>query len=548
VRLRPLLVLSAIVLVLAAQPAEAARFAVGLVDAGRAADVARRAESISGGSASSLAPMPALVLRARHARGVARIPGVAYVERIRPTRRLAFTPVDPFFSRQWYVAYDRAFDFWPEVPFLPAARVAVIDSGIDLGHPELDEKIVDAKSFVRGPPTDHLGHGTFVAGEIAAALDGHGIVGIAFSAELLIAKVVDKDGTVAPDVEAEAIRWAVDNGADVINLSIGGVRDPTDPERDTFSQLERTAVDYARSNDVVVVAAVGNGDQAPSTPWPYASYPAALPHVIGVGGIDRKGNVPPFSNRDRLYNDIVAPSVEILSTFPRGLTATRPACAEQGYSSCAPFEYSHPEGTSFAAPQVSAAAALLLTLRPDLKPNQVAALLTHTALDAHEGTGCPRCSFGRDALAGWGRLDIAAALQALQTSPLPAGDSLEANDDAGDRAAVLWGRRRRVDATVDYWDDPVDVYRVRLRESERIFVSANGLEAVAAKLVLWKPGTLDVSGRSRELRSQRAVEARHTGPGLHLSYRAPTAGWYFVEVRVVSPASSPYILRLSKLR
>jgi subtilisin family serine protease len=538
-------VLSAIAFALAAQPADAARFAIGLADAGRAESVAKRAETVSGGSVTSLAPMPALILRASHARGVAHIPGVTYVERIRASRRLAFTPVDAFFARQWYVTFDRAFDFWTEVPFLPAVRVAVIDSGIDAGHPELQGKIVEARSFVRGSPVDRLGHGTFVAGEIAAALDGHGIVGIAFSAELLIAKVVDEDGTVAPDVEAEAIRWAVDSGADVINLSIGGLRDPTDPERDTFSELERTAIEYARSNGVVVVAAVGNGDQAPSMPWPYASYPAALPHVIGVGGIDRRGAVPSFSNRDRLYNDIVAPAVDILSTFPRVLTAARPSCVEQGYSSCAPLEYSHPEGTSFAAPQVSAAAALLLTLRPDLEPNQVAALLTHTALDAHEGTGCPRCSFGRDALGGWGRLDITAALQALHAASLPPPDRLEANDNAGDRAATLWGRRQKVAATVDFWDDPIDVYRIWLRRGERIFVSA-GLEAVAAKLMLWKPGTTEVQGSSAAVRSQRAAEALHAGPRLHLSHRAQATGWYYVEVQAVSPASSPYTLRLVK--
>ena len=78
-----------------------------------------------------------------------------------------------------------------------------------------------------------------------------------------------------------------------------------------------------------MVAAVGNADQAPTSPWPYASYPAALPHVMGVSALARDGSVP-FSNRDPIYNDIAAPGEDIVSTFPRQLTNDRPTCDEQG--------------------------------------------------------------------------------------------------------------------------------------------------------------------------------------------------------------------------
>ena len=94
------------------------------------------------------------------------------------------------------------------------------------------------------------------------------------------------------EAEAKAIRWAVDNGARVINMSLGGIRDPLDPERDTYSRLEADAVAYAVSNGVVVVAAVGNSDQAPTSPWKYASYPAALPHVLGVSAMTDTGGDP----------------------------------------------------------------------------------------------------------------------------------------------------------------------------------------------------------------------------------------------------------------
>src|SRR5207244_1545182 len=196
-------------------------------------------------------------------------------------------------------------------------------------------RVVAAKSFVGGSAlTDEQGHGTFVAGEIAAATNnGVGIAGIAFPAKLVIAKVVRGD-EIPLGAETAAIRWAVGQGARVINLSLGGLRDPGDPLRHTVPPVEASAIDYAVAHGVVVVAAVGNGDQAPRTPWPYASYPAALPHVIGVSAYARDGSVPSFSNRDAVFNDLTAPGQDILSTLPRSLTASRPGCVDQGYSDC----------------------------------------------------------------------------------------------------------------------------------------------------------------------------------------------------------------------
>ena len=193
-----------------------------------------------------------------------------------------------------------------------------------------------------------------------------GIAGLAPSAELLIAKVVGPQRSIPVEAEAKAIRWSVANGARVINMSLGGLRDPTDPSRDTYSKLEADAVAFAVSKGVLVVAAVGNGDQAPSQPWPYASWPAALPHVLGVSALSRTGSSPAFSNRDPRFNDIAAPGEEILSTFPLQLTANRPECVDQGYSSCGPEEYRSAEGTSFATPQVTAAAAVLFATSPAL--------------------------------------------------------------------------------------------------------------------------------------------------------------------------------------
>ena len=148
----------------------------------------------------------------------------------------------------------------------------------------------------------------------------------------------------------------------MIRSTLGGTRSPASKRTQSSTRSEEGAV---------LVAAVGNSDEAPQTPWPYASYPAALPHVIGVSALTPTGNVPAFSDRDRIYNDVSAPGQEIYSTLPRVLTSFRPLCQNQGYSDCGPDEFRHAAGTSFAAPQVTAAAALLFALKPTLQPDQV---------------------------------------------------------------------------------------------------------------------------------------------------------------------------------
>jgi hypothetical protein len=460
----------------------------------------------------------------------------------------AFTPNDPLAPRQWYLAATRAFDAWSQPPTtLTPVRVAVIDSGIEADHPEFVGKIVATRSFVGGSAReDRQGHGTFVAGVIAAAANnGQGIAGIAFPAELVIAKVVRGNRAIPLDAEVRAIRWAVDRGARVINLSLGGIRDPHHPRRDTYSPQEAAAIAYAHSKGTVVVAAVGNGDQAPRRPWNYASYPAALPHVIGVSALARDGSIPVFSNRDAVYNDLAAPGQEILSTFPRELTALRPTCANQGYSDCGPLIYRRAEGTSFAAPQVAAAAALLLSVSPELQPDQVATLLTRTAHDVNATNGCERCPLLRDRLSGWGRLDIADAIGAL-AGPLPPPDRYETNDDAGSQAWRVWGRRARLTATIDFWDDQIDVYQVRLRAGERLTATLRGPSRTDTNLVLWKPGTQRVEGLSPRLLQMRAALAATPGPIERISYRARRSGWYFLQVKLATPDMGQYTLRFVK--
>ncbi len=541
-----LAVAAASVAVLAtAAPASAARISVGLApDAPRDAIVAAVAEA-GGTLAEDLGPLDALVFDVPDAAAgmkvVRGLPAVEYAELVKATRRLAFAPNDPLFDRQWYLASVRAFDHWAEHPAHPPVRVAVVDSGIDGRHPEFSGRIAGARSFVASHArVDRAGHGTVVAGQIAAAVDNQrGIAGAGPSVELLVAKVVRPDGGISVLAEARAIRWAVDRGAKVINLSLGGPRDPRNPARDTYSRLEHAAIDYATRRGVLVVAAVGNcgGLRCPER---YASWPAALPHVVGVSALSRDLRVPAFSNRDRVHSDVAAPGVGILSTYPRRLTP--PRCPYRGYTLCAEYRYERsPRGTSFSAPLVSAAAAVLLAERgllglEPLHASQLSAVLARSAIDV----GAP----GRDPASGNGRLDVRTALESLVASP-PPRDYYEANDDAGRRARTLADGVATVEATLDRWDDVRDVYRVRLAAGRRVVFTLDGPSGGNSNLLLWRPGTEHVVGRGVRRADQIATS---TQPGSleQIAFRPRRTGWYYVEARLASVADGPYRLTIER--
>jgi hypothetical protein len=462
-----------------------------------------------------------------------------------PAAAAAYVPNDPLSPKQWYLTEDRIFTAFDVLPRLSPVRIAVLDSGIEQSHPELKGRILDARSFVGGTPVDTDGHGTFVAGEIAAATDnGLGIAGLAPPAtRLLVAKIVRSDGSISPRAEAQAIRWAVRYGARVINLSLGSTRDPLDASLDGFSYAEQRAIGKAVSRGVLVVASVGNGDGAPTAPWLFASYPAALPHVLGVAAYARNGDVPTFSNRDDVFVDLAAPGQDILSLLPRPITSRNPSCSDQGYSSCGPKEYRHAGGTSFAAPQVSAAAAWLFALRPGLHADQVSYLLERSASDATPATGCGDCAVGRDDATGFGRLDLEAAVEALK-GPLPAGDSREPNDDVRMHAAPVYRHSFQTRATLDPWDDPTDVYKIPLARGERLSVRVSAGSGFDVSLVLWKPSVLALAD-ARD--SQRAARSIHpAGAPERISYRARAGGWYYLQVKLVRPVFGAYTVRIAR--
>ncbi|RKF27809.1 type VII secretion-associated serine protease mycosin [Micromonospora globbae] len=263
---------------------------------------------------------------------------------------------------------------WPQQRYAPerlaslttgtGVTVAVVDSGVDREHPQLDGRVLDGTDLLDagGDGTrDCAGHGTGVASIIAAtSRPGVAFRGLAPGARILPVRVSEQqvvDGresgrTVSAAEFARAIRWAVDHGADVLNLSVVLYVD---------SPAVRSAVAYAHAHDVVVVAAAGNLHEA-GDPTPY---PAAYDGVLGVGAIAPDGSRASFSQAGP-YVDLVAPGSEVLMAAP-------------GHG------HRRAEGTSYAAPFVAATAALLRAYHPDLTAAQVAERIVATTDPAPDG-------------------------------------------------------------------------------------------------------------------------------------------------------------------
>jgi hypothetical protein len=178
----------------------------------------------------------------------------------------------------------------------------------------------------------------------------------------------------------------------------------------------------------------------------------------------------------------------------------------------------------------------------------VAWLLERTADDENASNGCSECPVGRDAFTGWGRLDVAAALtRATDGTPLPQPDAYEPNDNAGTWAHALPPLPHTISATLDYWDDDVDVYRVALHAGQRLFARLTQESAGRVGLVLWRPGTVDVSGEHAKPADRIATGTRVAGQ-LRLGFRAKVAGTYYIEARLNAGTQLPLAYRLAVAR
>jgi type VII secretion-associated serine protease mycosin len=329
--------------------------------------------------ASSAAGLDAKVARAR---GTVVVSGVDHAVRLpadvtaQPAATVARpdTLDDPYASKQWALSNSSFTQVWPTT-IGTGVVVAVLDTGVLATHEDLIGSVLAGRDFVGdgvSPDTDPNGHGTHVAGIIAAhANNDLGMAGAAPGVKILPVRVLDAHGAGTLSALAAGIVWASDNGASVISISLGTtVNDPAIAD----------AVDYSGSHGVVIVAAAGNDGNTSNS----LEYPAADRGVVSVGAVDATLTAAAFSNTSDTVA-LSAPGVDIVSTW-----------------GTAPDAYRFESGTSMAAPYVAAAVALVRAARPALTPPEVVGLLETTAYD--------RGPHGLDAAYGFGYVDPAAAL------------------------------------------------------------------------------------------------------------------------------------------
>ncbi len=338
----------------------------------------------------------------------AREPGITRVEQA-ATRRSAAEPsltASPEPAFQWQYAATRS-DLVPDAVTHATAgiTIAVIDTGADLGAPDLAAKAplsynVRAQGAAVSDPN---GHGTFVASLAAgSSSNGDGIAGSSGDARLMVIEAADRHGSFTDVDEAAAIVYAVDHGARIINLSLGGP---------TTSAAERRAVTYAVSKGALLVAAIGNSHRGGNP----VEYPAALLQPVGsrgiggrglsVGASTRSGARASFSNTGT-HISLAAPGEGVFGAVSASSSESRyPRVSLPGSTTGL---YGYASGTSFAAPQVAGAAALVWAANPRLRAKEVASILKRTASGG--GKWSPQL--------GYGVLDVAAAVAQAQAYPV----------------------------------------------------------------------------------------------------------------------------------
>lgn len=384
----------------------------------------------------------------------------------RPVRAFSHvTSGDPLVPSEWWIPMIGADRAEPPGPGKP---VTVIDSGVDLAHPEFAGRpgtlALNGQVLSAG---DGYPHGTAVSSVIAAPVNAAGLVGV-YPQALVHTWDADAQGDLTTAGVVAGLDAAIRRGPGVINLSLGVAR----------SEVLEDIVNAAFGTGSLVVAAVGNDRARGSRP----SVPAVLPHVLTVAGTDQAGAVASFSSSSST-TDLAAPATDIPVAVPTGYDAT-------GYSLF--------DGTSFSSPLVAGAAAWVWTARPTLDNTQLFELMRSSARDIAPP--------GRDADTGFGLLDVPAAL----TNRAPAPDPQEPNDDVRHvRAGGLFrqasvgltrpGRgRAALTARLDDTEDAEDVYRVWIPAGRTLVATLrpNG----DAQLAAWGPKTRTVFERGAALR------------------------------------------------
>lgn len=285
-------------------------------------------------------------------------------------------PNDTYYDQQWALDAIQLEEAWETTIGSSEIVVAVLDSGAEMDHPDLVGNLVAGYDFIDddNEPWDDLGHGTHVASVIGGLTNNaEGTAGINWHVKVMPIKVLNERGIGSVQHIIEGIEWAIDHGADIINLSLGS------PDTSIALRLAvRRAVDI---EGIVVVAASGN-EYEDGNP---TSYPAAYREVIAVGATDEDGNHAPFSSSGN-HLDVAAPGIEILAATWTGSGA----------------EYAYYTGTSMSAPIVSGVIGLMLAVDGDLSPERVSSILTSNAQDVGVS--------GWDEFTGYGIVDAGASM------------------------------------------------------------------------------------------------------------------------------------------
>ncbi len=393
-----------VALVAVAQPALATssrsieRYLVRFAPSAASADRDAALRSVGGTVDGEIAPLGVTLVSLPAGADPTRLAGdtaVSALERDAPVH-VAFTPNDPYYLTdpytglgQWGLRAASVDKAWDQVRGSPQVTVAAIDTGVDPNHPDLDGALVPGPTFLSAPsagcgsgPNDDNSHGTHVAGIIGAnGNNATGIAGVAFGVKVMPIKALDCTGSGVLSDIAQAIVYAADHGARIVNISLGATED---------SPTLRSAVQYATARNVLVVAAAGNcgagGRACAAVNAP--SYPGAYPEVLAVAATRPDDTIAPFSTQGA-YVGIAAPGDRIVSTTP---TYPTYFSARGGTQSYGVFT-----GTSQASPFVAGVAALALSADPTLTAAALNARLRSTADDL----GAP----GVDVAFGAGRVN-----------------------------------------------------------------------------------------------------------------------------------------------
>lgn len=363
---------------------------------------------------------------------------------------------DPMTAGQYSLDRMRVRDAW-SLATGTAGVVAVLDTGVQQDHPDLSGRVLAGRDFVNNDAlaADDNGHGTWVAGIIAARPnDGYGIAGISWSGTILPVKIMNSSGTGSTSALVSGIIWAADNGATVINMSVGGF---------PYSQAVQDAVTYAWNKGAVLVGAAGNNNREESF------YPASMNNVISVSATQPQDEFSHWSSYGPAV-DVSAPGSSVLTTNCTASTCPNPEWGSHTYIS----------GTSFATPNVAGVVALIRATYPTWSPQQVVDRLYATVDDLGYA--------GWDNRYGRGRVNAYRALGgSVAASPRPAGDALETNDALGSARVIPLG--------VATWPSiypagDVDVHAVDVPRAGRLDVRVTGV--VDSRDWTWRGSSLQV--------------------------------------------------------